>query len=187
MGTGDSTHNIIDIRLEGSDIVLRKIIVDGSGHLTWHGTDHTLGVVADINPVSATVRGDLILVLEETGAALAYNISDFQRNTGKDEHFGGSRFTGIAFHSSSVEYLTTHKAMFRFEEVHDEWTDHTDTPNAIEAGKAVIGNAAGTALVFVDTAPQTGTTGRVGNDRVTQILHQWAVDEPAAPDSYVVR
>ena len=181
LGTGDSTHNIIDIRLEGSDIVLRKIIVDGSGHLTWHGTDHTLGVVADINPVSATVRGDLILVLEETGAALAYNISDFQRNTGKDEHFGGSRFTGIAFHSSSVEYLTTHKAMFRFEEVHDEWTDHTDTPNAIEAGKAVIGNAAGTALVFVDTAPQTGTTGRVGNDRVTQILHQWAADEPAAP------
>ena len=156
LGTGDNTHNIIDIRLEGTDIVLRKIIVDGTGHLTWHGTDHNIGVIADVDPVSATVRGDLILVLQETGSALAYNISDFQRNAGKDEHFGGSGFTGIAFHSSSVEYLTTNKAMFRFEEAHDEFTDHIDTPDTIEAGKVVVGNAAGTALEFADAASGGG-------------------------------
>ena len=139
---------------------LRILTLATNGTLTYDSS-FTMGGLFD--PVSATIRGTTLLVLESSGEALAYTIHGFSRSSSGDEYFPGVGFTGIATHSATVEYVTTEDEMYRFEPGHDSFTDHEDTPGDIVARQVLHGDDLGTALKFL---PQAETV--AGIKRVTR-------------------
>ena len=101
-------------RLANGTYRVRVISVAANG--TMASRWRALLILGDLfGPVSATVRGGFLLVLQASGVVRAYALAGFARAATSDEYYSGIGFRGISSHSKSIEFIITSTNFVRFD------------------------------------------------------------------------
>ena len=110
-----TSYTMVDVREQADgSFLLRTLGLNTNIHTASYNAGSS--PMADlVNPVSGTIRGNRLLVLESSGQVRAYATAGFGRAVADDEFYFGSGLTGFATHSTQREYLSTNEALYQFE------------------------------------------------------------------------
>ena len=164
-----SSSKFLEVRKSSTGtFVARSIAYTASnGRLSYEDITSEITLQGLVNPVSATYRDGKLLVLEENGRVRAYDPGPNDTlilDASWREFYPGSGFNGFVDISNTKEYLSTIISMYTFEKQRVEpprWTGNIDTPVAIKANQAVVGNKDGSKLDFVRQIMSSGTIPQV--------------------------
>ena len=153
-------YNTVD-----SEFRVRIVTLSAGGGITV-GAGYA--VLADlVSPVSATIRGDKLLVLENRGKVRAYSIAGFGRSSEDDEFYSGLGFRGFASHSEHIEFIVSASVFYRFDRVVNV---HIPPPTIVAWGK-------GQAAAIASTRTSTRAAAHGGESSTQSLLWNTLITE----------